>query len=126
MVVGSNSTGSSSIQQIVVSALTSGLSNTTAGLNMAEALAQAPSRACITPQLPVNTQRLEELAIKQPRQLIPVTHSMPKPSVLNSSDKSKPKTVVRTGDMTAASKTGQQQPSSSHLANHSLPRICEI
>ncbi|KAL6327861.1 hypothetical protein AAG906_026537 [Vitis piasezkii] len=45
---------------------------------------------------------------------------MPKPSVLNSFDKSKPKTVVRTGDMTAASKTGQQQPSSSHLANHSL------
>ena len=40
--------------------------------------------------------------------------------VLNSSDKSKPKTVVRTSDMIAASKTGQQQPSSSHLANHSL------
>ena len=98
--VGSNSTGFSSIQQIVVSALASGLPNTTAGLNMAEALAQAPSRARITPQLPVNTQRLEELAITQPRQLIPVTHSMPKPSVLNSSDKSKPKTVVRTGDVT--------------------------
>ena len=120
MMVGSNSIGSSSVQQTVVSALASGLPNTTAGLNTAEALAQAPSRARTTPQLSVNTQRLEELAIKQPRQLIPVTPSMPKPSVLNSSDKSKPKTVVRTGDMTAASKTGQQQPSSSHLANHSL------
>lgn len=120
MITGSNSTGSSSVQQTVVSAPASGLPSTTAGLNMAEALAQAPSRARTTPQLSVNTQRLEELAIKQSRQLIPVTPSMPKSSVLNSSDKSKPKTVVRTSDMIAASKTGQQQPSSSHLANHSL------
>lgn len=32
-------------------------------------------------QLSIQTQRLEELAIKQSRQLIPVTPSMPKSSV---------------------------------------------
>lgn len=33
-------------------------------------------------QLPDKSQRLEELAIKQSRQLIPMTSSMPKPLVL--------------------------------------------
>ncbi|KAL0387185.1 UNVERIFIED_CONTAM: hypothetical protein Sradi_2600300 [Sesamum radiatum] len=46
---------------------------------MAEAVAQGPTRAQTTPQLSIGTQRLEELAIKQSRQLIPVTPSMPKP-----------------------------------------------
>ena len=49
MMVGSNSIGSSSVQQTDVSALASGLPDTTAGLNTAEALAQAPSRARTTP-----------------------------------------------------------------------------
>ncbi|WKA12837.1 hypothetical protein VitviT2T_030189 [Vitis vinifera] len=67
-----------------------GLPSITVGLNMAEALARAPSWACTTPQLPVNTHRLEELAFKQSRQLMHVTPPMPKSSAFNSSDKSKP------------------------------------
>ncbi|KAL5992918.1 hypothetical protein ACLOJK_013837 [Asimina triloba] len=55
--------------------------STTTGLNMAETLAQVPSRARNVPQLSAETQRLEELAIKQSRQLIPVTPSMPKTSI---------------------------------------------
>lgn len=51
MITGSNSTGSSSVQQTVVSAPASGFPSTTAGLNMAEALTQAPSRARTAPQV---------------------------------------------------------------------------
>ncbi|KAE8724755.1 WRKY DNA-binding protein 9, putative isoform 1 [Hibiscus syriacus] len=65
---------------------------TTMGLNMAEAVAQGPSRAHTPPLLNVETQRLEELAIKQSRQLIPlVTISTPKCLVASPSEKSKPK-----------------------------------
>ncbi|KAK9047384.1 hypothetical protein V6N11_053230 [Hibiscus sabdariffa] len=60
------------------------------------ALAHAPSQACTSPQSSVSTQRREELAIKQSRQLIPVTPSMPKGSVLNSVDKPKAKPGLRT------------------------------
>ncbi|KEH38098.1 hypothetical protein MTR_2g461250 [Medicago truncatula] len=54
------------------------LSSMSVGLNMAEALVHAPSRSQSIPQVSVKTQRLEELAIKQSRQLIPVTPSIPK------------------------------------------------
>ncbi|KAK8580283.1 hypothetical protein V6N12_070564 [Hibiscus sabdariffa] len=64
--------------------------------SMAVALAQAPSPACTSPQSSVSTQRREEMAIKQSRQLIPVTPSMPKGSVLNSVDKPKAKPGLRT------------------------------
>ncbi|KAK1430241.1 hypothetical protein QVD17_12842 [Tagetes erecta] len=63
--------------------------NVATGRNMAETLAQGHSRTQTAPQLSVGTQRLEELAVKQSRQLIPVTPSMPKSSPLNSSDKLK-------------------------------------
>ncbi|KAE8725993.1 WRKY DNA-binding protein 9, putative isoform 1 [Hibiscus syriacus] len=64
----------------------------TMGLNMAEAVAQGPTRARTPPLLNVETQRLEELAIKQSRQLIPlVTISTPKTLVASPSEKSKPK-----------------------------------
>ncbi|XP_058191626.1 uncharacterized protein LOC131308672 isoform X1 [Rhododendron vialii] len=118
--IGSNSTGPTSVQQSVSSSQSSGASNPIASLNMAEALSQAPSRAHTTPQLPDKTQRLEELAIKQSKQLIPVTPLTPKGLVL-SSDKSKPKTAVRTNETMVGSKSvQQQQPQSSQLANHSL------
>ncbi|KAK4803733.1 hypothetical protein SAY86_003550 [Trapa natans] len=65
------------------------------GLNMAEAVVQGPSRARTPPQVSVDTQRLEELAIKQSRQLIPVIPSTPKSSLLGPSDKSKPKAGVQ-------------------------------
>ncbi|RWW64450.1 hypothetical protein BHE74_00028314 [Ensete ventricosum] len=58
---------------------------TMSGLNMAEALAQAPSQvgntqflSLIASQLTVDTQRIEELALKKCKQLIPMTPSMPK------------------------------------------------
>lgn len=47
----SSSTGSLSVQQIVAPASVSGASSAMAGLNMAEALAQAPSRVRTTPQV---------------------------------------------------------------------------
>uniref|UniRef100_A0A5B6ZQJ9 Mediator of RNA polymerase II transcription subunit 1 n=1 Tax=Davidia involucrata TaxID=16924 RepID=A0A5B6ZQJ9_DAVIN len=120
LIIGSNSLGTSSAQQSFVATPSSGASSAMAGLNMAEALSQAPSRARTTLQLPDKTQRLEELAIKQSRQLIPMTPSMPKASVLNSSDKSKPKTAARTSEIIVATKSVQQQPHSSQLANQSL------
>ncbi|KAI7745345.1 hypothetical protein M8C21_027957, partial [Ambrosia artemisiifolia] len=75
------------------------------GRNMAETLAQGPPRVQTPPQLSVGTQRLEELAVKQSRQLIPLTPSMPKALALNSSDKPK-------------LKAGQLQLQSSHIMNH--------
>ncbi|KAL4282993.1 hypothetical protein GQ457_16G019210 [Hibiscus cannabinus] len=81
-VVGSSNTGSRTTPLIVSTSsfvTPIGIS----GRNMAKALAQAPSRR-------------EELAIKQLKQLIPVTPSMSKGSVLNSVDKSKGKPAVRT------------------------------
>ncbi|KAM7267742.1 hypothetical protein ACFE04_009908 [Oxalis oulophora] len=59
---------------------------------MAEALTQAPPTARATPELSVKTQRLEELAIKQSRQFIPVTPSIAKGSSLSLFDKANPKT----------------------------------
>lgn len=121
MVLGSNSMAPQPVHQSAAATTpASGAPGTMAGLNMAEALAQAPSRARTVPQLSVETQRLEELAIRKSRQLIPMTPSMPKASTLNpSSDKSKPKASVRSGEMIGANKSGQQ-PSSLHIASQSL------
>ncbi|GAV59327.1 hypothetical protein CFOL_v3_02858 [Cephalotus follicularis] len=121
-IVGSSvsSTGTLSVLQTVNTTSGSGTNSAMSVLNMAEALAQAPSRTYTAPPLSVKTQRLEELAIKKSRQLIPVTPSMPKGSILNSSDKTKPKSAVRTGEMSSAIKGGQQQSSSLVHANHSL------
>ncbi|KAK6143740.1 hypothetical protein DH2020_024088 [Rehmannia glutinosa] len=109
--VGSNGTGIPSVQQAAPSSSTSVALGTTTNLNMAEAVAQGPSRAQSTTQVSVGTQRLEELAIKQSRQLIPVTPSLPKTMALNSSDKQK-------------NKVGQQQHpiSSSPLVVNQSPR----
>lgn len=104
MLVGSNGTASVSVLQATSSSSASVALGSTTSLNMAEAVAQGPSRAQTTPQLSVGAQRLEELAIKQSRQLIPVIPSMPKTLVLNSSDKQK-------------SKVGSQQ----HSISSSLP-----
>ncbi|XP_004515670.1 uncharacterized protein [Cicer arietinum] len=119
-IIGSSSTGSLTAQQTVTPTSGSVLSSTSAGLNMAEALVQTPSRVQTTPQVSVNTQRLEELAIKQSRQLIPVTPSMPKALVNNSSDKSKPKTTLRNAEMNMAAKSVPQQPSAMHIVHHSV------
>ncbi|XP_011092382.1 uncharacterized protein LOC105172576 [Sesamum indicum] len=103
VLVGNNVTGISSVQQAAPSSSASVALGSTTSLNMAEAVAQGPSRAQTTPQLSIGTQRLEELAIKQSRQLIPVTPSMPKPLAACSADKQK-------------TKVGQQQ----HVVTSSL------
>ncbi|KAK1417647.1 hypothetical protein QVD17_26778 [Tagetes erecta] len=102
VIVGSNGSNTP-----VVHVQSSSISTTTSiatGRNMAETLAQGPPRAQTAPQLSVGTQRLEELAVKQSRQLIPMTPSMPKALALNTSDKQKPKVA-------------QAQLQSSHLVN---------
>ncbi|CAL0307849.1 unnamed protein product [Lupinus luteus] len=115
-IIGSSSTGSIAVQQTVTTAPVSVASSVTAGRNMAEALAQTPSRARSAPQVLDKTQRLEELAIKQSRQLIPVTPSMPKALALNLSEKSKPKSAVRNAEMNMAAKVVPQQPAL-HIAS---------
>ncbi|KAK7319355.1 hypothetical protein RJT34_04075 [Clitoria ternatea] len=62
------------------------------GLSMAETLAQGPPRPHTLPQLSVRTQKLEELAFKQSRLLIPMTPSTPRSLVASPSEKSKIKT----------------------------------
>lgn len=116
-IIGSIGMGSSASQQSVAVAPTPSALSGTASLNMAEALSQALPRARSTMQIPDKTQRLEELAIKQSRQLIPVIPSMPKVSVSSSADKSKqPKSIARTNEMVGITKS-MQQPFSSQLAN---------
>lgn len=91
LMVGGNGTSTSSVVQSALPSSTSAASSLIAGLNMAETLSQGPSRSESAPQVSVKTQRLEEMAIKQSRQLIPVTPSMPKSLVMNSLEKSKVK-----------------------------------
>ncbi|XP_061339522.1 uncharacterized protein LOC133286160 isoform X2 [Gastrolobium bilobum] len=122
-IMGSSSTGSLSVQQAVTTTSGSVMSSATAGLNMAEALTQTPSRARSTPQVSVKTQRREELAIKQSKQLIPVTPSMPKALVLNSSEKSKPKSTFRNAEISVVTKSVPQQPSALHIASQSVRSV---
>lgn len=109
VVIGSNSMGPPTAQQTAAATPVSGSSSTMAGLNMAEALAQPPMRARTAPQISVESQKLEEWAIRKSRQLIPMTPSMPKTSVLSSSDKSKPKAAVRPGELIGPAKSVGQQ-----------------
>ncbi|XP_028757462.1 uncharacterized protein LOC114716601 [Neltuma alba] len=121
-IIGSSSIGSLTAQQSGTSNSVSAAPSATAGLNMAEALAQTPSRARTAPQVSVKAQRLEELAIKQSRQLIPMTPSLPKASVLNSSEKLKPKTSARNAEMNVVAKSGPQH-LSVHITNQSLRSV---
>lgn len=119
--VANNGTGHSPLQHNISTFpnSSSGVSST-AGLNMAEALSQPAARVHTNPQLPDKSQRLEELAIKQSRQLIPVTPSMPKPLVPGTVDKSKQsKIALRTNEMTVAPKAVHPQPHPPHLASQS-------
>ncbi|XP_057755093.1 uncharacterized protein LOC130974300 isoform X2 [Arachis stenosperma] len=122
-IIGSSSPGFVMVQQNATAASGSVASSTTAGLNMAEALAQTPSQARSAPQVLVKIQRLEELAIKQSRQLIPVTPSMPKALVPNSSEKSKPKAAVRSTEMSVSAKSLPQQPSGLHSTSQSVRNV---
>ncbi|KAL3538577.1 hypothetical protein ACH5RR_001943 [Cinchona calisaya] len=107
-ITGSGSTGLSSGQQASPSSYASPALSTSTSLNMAETVARATPRGQTAPKISTGTQRLEELAIRQSRQLVPMTPSMTKPLVMNSSDKAK-------------TKSGQQQlPISSPLLSSSL------
>ncbi|CAA0809916.1 Unknown protein [Striga hermonthica] len=120
VVLASNGTGHSSHTQgavTVYSSLAAG--SNAAGLNMAEALSQPTARVHANPLQHDKTQRLEELAIKQSRQLIPVKPSMPKPLVPSSIDKSKhPKSSGRNNG-TLLSRVVHPLPHSSQLPNQS-------
>ncbi|KAM0063950.1 hypothetical protein Hdeb2414_s0003g00096881 [Helianthus debilis subsp. tardiflorus] len=116
VIVGNNGNGSngSAVAPPVQPAPVSATTGMPAGRNMAETLAHGPPRTQTPPQLTVGTQRLEELAVKQSRQLIPMTPSMPKALAFNSSDKQK-------------LKIGQSQFQSSHLiSNPSTPRSATV
>nr|XP_016498967.1 PREDICTED: splicing factor, arginine/serine-rich 19-like [Nicotiana tabacum] len=122
-IIGSISMGSSASQHSIAAAPPSASSGM-ASLNMAEALSQAPPRARATTQIPDKTQRLEELAIKQSRQLIPVIPSTPKALVSSSADKAKqPKATARANEMVGLAKS-MQQPFSTQLANQ--PRSGQV
>ncbi|KAL6525166.1 hypothetical protein OROMI_030759 [Orobanche minor] len=117
-ILANNGTGQSPFIQNAVtdSNSTSGVSST-ACLNMAKALSQpAAARVHANPQQPDKSQRLEELAIKKSRQLIPMVPS--------STDKPKqPKTAVRTNETTVVSRGAiHPQPQSTHIANQSRAR----
>ncbi|XP_015583981.1 uncharacterized protein LOC8259334 isoform X1 [Ricinus communis] len=104
VVMGSSSIGVTSAPQAVPAISASMVPSITTGLNMAESLAQVPSRARTPPQATAGAQRLEELAVRQSK-LIPMTPSTPKTLVVSPLEKSKPKIV--------------QQQSSAHFAvNH--------
>ncbi|XP_010926439.2 uncharacterized protein [Elaeis guineensis] len=104
--VGGSGTVPSSTPQNTSASLGSTVSSSSTGLNMAETLAQVPSRVRTPPQLSIDTQRIEERTRLQYSKLIPVTPSMPKSSALNSSEKSKAK-GARIGDLGGPSKVGQ-------------------
>nr|XP_025695106.1 mediator of RNA polymerase II transcription subunit 1 isoform X4 [Arachis hypogaea] len=92
-IIGSSSPGFVMVQQNATAASGSVASSTTAGLNMAEALAQTPSQARSAPQVP------------------------------NSSEKSKPKAAVRSTEMSVSAKSLPQQPSGLHSTSQSVRNV---
>eukprot|EP00249_Psilotum_nudum_P021869 c28287_g1_i2 orf=1434-3581(+) len=78
-------------------------------MNMAEALALNSPRARTPTQLYVENQKWEELALKQSRQLIPVTPSLPK--TMSLADKARPK-------LSSVSKLSQPTKASTLLSPH--------
>ncbi|KAI4342008.1 hypothetical protein MLD38_026672 [Melastoma candidum] len=89
--------GNGSLSSLAYSQITSGISapvlQNTVATNMAEAVAQTPGRANTPPELSVETQRLEELAVKMSKQLIPMTPTMPRSYTASSLERSKTRAV---------------------------------
>ncbi|KAI4318788.1 hypothetical protein MLD38_032455 [Melastoma candidum] len=92
---GTNGTSRSSIlpSSQIPSNISSPLPRSMVPPNMAEAVAQIPVRARTPPELSANTQRLEELAIKKSKQLIPMTPNTPRSHITSSLDKSRTRIV---------------------------------
>ncbi|XP_020586750.1 uncharacterized protein LOC110028995 isoform X2 [Phalaenopsis equestris] len=114
-IVGSNGLIVSSSFQ-TSSAMAPAASSVSTGLNMAETVAQAPARARTAPQLPSDSQKMEELHRQQILKLRPVTPSMPKNLSVNLSEKSKTKGSKMAEYNTV--KVGQHL--SSQLFNHAV------
>ncbi|KAK8951990.1 hypothetical protein KSP39_PZI003396 [Platanthera zijinensis] len=91
-------------------------SSTTAGLNMAETLAQAPGRVLTVPKLSSDSQKIEDLHRQQILKLRPVTSTMLKNTGPNTADKSKTK-----GSKIVDFSSIKQQ-SSSHFVSHTSVR----
>lgn len=110
-VAGNNNSGLSSMKQAASSGPSSPISSKSIGrvLNMAETVAKGPPCAQTTSQLSHANHRIEELAMKQSRQLIPLKPLVAKASVPNPSDKPRSKVELL-----------QQTVSSSHPVSHSL------
>ncbi|KAJ3695933.1 hypothetical protein LUZ60_001310 [Juncus effusus] len=101
------------------------------GLNMAKAVAQAPLHDQSTTQVTIDPQKIEELTIKQCKQLIPVTPTVPKNLVASSTEKlkakglrslapitvSKPASQLGTFQVLNRDKNGTVSPSFSSSAN---------
>ncbi|KAG6414886.1 hypothetical protein SASPL_122261 [Salvia splendens] len=107
VLVGSHSNCISPVRQEATPSSTFVSLGSSTSRNMAEAVAQAPNRGQTTPSLSVETQRLEELAIKQAKQLIP---DCPEARIKawSSSDKQKHKVVGPVkGDVLKASNAGK-------------------
>ncbi|KAF3626101.1 putative vesicle-associated protein 1-4-like [Capsicum annuum] len=102
-VAGNSNSGPSSMKQGASSGPSSPISSKSIGrvLSMAETVAKGPSRVQTTSQLSNANQRLEELAVKQSRQLIPLKSLVTKASVSNPSDK--PRTKVELLQQTVSS-----------------------
>ncbi|KAI4299022.1 hypothetical protein L6164_032517 [Bauhinia variegata] len=118
--IGTNSSAAVSHQYNVSgSASFSSMTSSTMGLNMAGALSQGTPRSQTPPQSSVDAQKLEELAIKQSRLLIPMTPSMPRALVASPSEKSK----VKTGQqhLFFSSRPANNSPHSSH-AKSDVPK----
>ncbi|XP_073010598.1 uncharacterized protein [Typha latifolia] len=107
LAVGANGSGVTSVSHAAPAIQVPIASSTVTGLNMAETVAQAPSRVRTAPQLPIDTQRIEELTLRQCKQLIPMTPSMTKNSVSSLSEKLKAK-GARGGESATAFKIGQK------------------
>ncbi|KAG5625524.1 hypothetical protein H5410_010742 [Solanum commersonii] len=111
-VAGNDNSGLSSMKRAASSGLSSPIFSKSSGrcLNMAETVAKGLPCAQTISQVSQANHRLEELAMKQSRQLIPL---VAKASVPNPSDKSRTKVELR-----------QQIVSSSHPVGHSLSSVC--
>lgn len=122
-IISGNTIINASTPQIASSTPSSSASNLMTGLNMAEALSQAPAQYRTAPQVPDKTQRLDELTMKQCRQLIPRAPSMPKALVPNISEKLKqPKAGARVNESIVAARS--IQPQSPQLSNQ--PRGAQV
>ncbi|KAG6520904.1 uncharacterized protein LOC122051788 [Zingiber officinale] len=82
--------GTSALAEVPVKVETNGsLVSSVTGRTMARTLAHTPTPVGNTLQSSVDTQRIEELTIKKCKQLIPMTHTLPKSLSVNVSEKTK-------------------------------------